>query len=205
MKSITLFTARHRRGFFVLSAIFALLTVCLMATGCAAPTWLTDAGTIISLVGTSFASIASFIAGLTGNTALAAALAVVSEWIAKVQTGIQDIENLVDQYNEAPNPTLLADIEAACADVQTNIKQDFSNLGLPAVILNVIAGIAGLALEQLEAWSSLFPALAAKPGDKVSFVTPMNKKQFKAAVNAILDTTTGDVEVDAALAKVKRL
>jgi hypothetical protein len=199
------FLATHHRMFMTLGYIFALMTAAMYLTACAAPTWLTDAGSIITLVGLSFASIASFIAGLSGNPALSAALAEVSAWIGKVQTGISDIEALVDQYNQSPNPTLLSDIENACADVQTNIKQDFSNLGLPATVLNIISGIAGLALSQLVAWSSLFPAVSAKAMERVTITVPMTKNEFKAAVDAILNTPTGDPEIDAALAKVKRL
>ena len=225
MKRIMQFTAMHRRGFFTASAFFALLAVCTVLTGCAAPTWLQDAGTVITLVGSSFASIASFIAGLTGNTALAASLAVVSKWIADVQTGVQDIELLVEQYQESPSAYLLQKIEDACTDVKANIKTDFSNLNLPPTVLNVISGIAGVALQQLLAWSSLFTHTpktntvgAAQAGfnlvksplhgnalDPIIYQQPMSKKEYKMAVNLILMTETGDPEVDAALAKVKRL
>lgn len=205
MKMLLRFCLIYRRPLFGVAAAFAFLAFMLPMMGCAAPTWLTDASQIITLVGASFASIASFVAGLTGNAALAAALAVVSTWITNVQAGLSDIETLVDQYNEAPNPTLLSDIESALADVEQNVQTDFSNLGLPASILSVIAGIAGLALQQLVAWRSLFPSVSISAGSKFTITVPMTKKEFKAAVNKILETPTGDRIVDVALAKAVRL
>jgi hypothetical protein len=210
------FLIQHRRFFSRLSLWSFAFTICMMATACAAPTWLTDATNILTVVGASFTSIASFIAGLTGNTALAALLAVVSTWIAKVQTGLSDLSTLVAQYQEAPSATLLSEIEAGLEDVTTNVQQDFSNLGLPASILSVITGIAALALNLLTEWSVAIAGVknAATPDDfKAASATlsdlaknlPQQVATFKAGVNGILNTPTGDAEVDAALAKATRL
>ena len=199
------FLIKYRRSFMVLGLFVGLFAITNLLAGCGLPAWLTDASSIIALVGSSFTSIASFVAGLTGNVALAAALATVSAWITKIQTALADVEALVEQYQEAQNPTVLADIEAALADLETNVQQDFSNLGLPAGVLSVIAGIASLALSQLEAWGSLIGAIKAPATAKVTLVVPMSKKEFKAAVNKILSTPTGDPQVDIALAKAKRV
>lgn len=199
------FLIAHRRRFLALSFLLFIAAMALPMIACGVPTWLTDANSVITLVGASFTSIASFVAGLTGNVALSAALAVVSTWITKIETGLSDVEALVQQYNQDQNPTVLTDIEAALADVETNVQQDFSNLGLPSSIMTVISGIAGLALSQLQAWGSLIPALKAKAMEKVSLTVPMTKKEFQAAVNKFLDTPTGDPVIDAALAKAKRV
>jgi hypothetical protein len=194
----------HRQLTMLACVLF--IGICAMAmAGCGVPTWLSDASQIIGMVGTSVTAIGAFIAGLTGNAALAAALATISAWITKVETGIADLEELVSQYNAAPTPGLLANIEAALADVSANLATDFSNLGLPSGILNVIAGIAALALSQLEAWGSLIPALQAKPMASFTIKTPYTKAEYKALVNKILTTPTGDKMVDAALAKVKKM
>ena len=210
------FLIQHRRFFSRLSFWGFAFTLCMMVTACAAPTWLTDATNILTVVGASFTSIASFIAGLTGNTALAAMLAVVSTWITKVQTSLSDLSALVAQYQATPNATLLANIEAGLEDVTTNVQQDFSNLGLPASILSVITGIAALALNLLTEWSVAisgvktastpdeFKAASAKLGDLVKNL-PQQVATFKASVNGILNTPTGDAEIDAALAKAIRL
>lgn len=199
------FLIRHTRHFFQLATILLVGLVTMAIAGCGVPTWLTDAQNIVALVGTSITAIGSFIAGLTGNAAMAAGLAVLTTWITKVEQGISDIETLVSQYNSAPTPTLLADIESALTDVETNIQQDFNNLGLPASVLSVVAGIAALALSQLEAWGSLLPAV--KAGAMTSFIvkTPYTKAEYKQLINKILSTPTGDAEVDVALAKAKKL
>jgi hypothetical protein len=202
MKSLLV---RHNRSLLRFGLFTVLITACVVLSACAAPTWLTDAGSVIAMVGASFTSIASLIAGLTGNVALAAALATVSAWITKIQTGLSDIEELVSQYNEAANPTILSDIEAGLADVQANIAQDFSNLGLPAGVLSIISQISAVALSQLEAWGSLIPAIKAAAMTKMTITTLYTKAEYKAKVNAILSTPTGDVQTDAALAKVKKL
>lgn len=199
------FLIRHRSALRVLSLLLVVFTVALLMSGCAAPTWLTDANQIIGMVGSSIAAIGGFIAALTGNAALAAGLAVVSTWLTKIEQGIADVEQLVEQYNAAPDATTLASIEAALLDVETNIQQDFSNLGLPTSVTSVIAGVAALALSQLQAWGTMIPAIKANAMQSFVLKVPYTKAQFKEAVNGILSTPTGDAEVDAALAKAKKL
>lgn len=196
---------RHRQQFTALALFLIIGIVTMTLSGCGVPTWLTDAQSIVALVGTSITAIASFIAGLSGDAALATGLAIVSTWITKVEEGISDLETLVSQYNDSPNATLLQSIESALADVQTNIQQDFSNTGLPTSVLSVIAGISGLALSQLEAWGTLLPAIKSNAMTTFTVKTPYTKAQYKELVNKILETPTGDAEVDAALAKAKKL
>lgn len=198
------FLIRYRHQFAMLSMILVIGMLTLFLAGCGVPTWLSDAQNIVAIVSMSTAAIGSFIAGLTGNEALAAGLAVVSDWVTKVETGLNDLEALINQYNASPNPTILSDIESALADIKGNIQQDFSNLGLPASVLTVISGIAALALSQLEAWGSLIPATQAQAMTAFTVKTPYNKAEFKAEVNKIISTLTGDAEIDSALAKVKK-
>lgn len=210
------FLIHHRKQLFAFSSIVAMFGVTMLVAGCAAPTWLGDASQVIGLVGAAIASIGSFVAGLTGNAALAAALAVVGAWVTKVQTGIADLTELIQQYQSAPNSTLLQKIEAALADLQANVAQDFSNLGLPSEILTIISGIAGLALGLLTQWSALFNNVAAaKTADEYRVAShalahavknlSQSMAVFKAQVNAVLELKTGDAATDAALAKVPRL
>lgn len=199
------FLIRHARHFMMLALVLTLGVVTMAMSGCGVPPWLSDAGSIIGLVGTSITTIGSFIAALTGNAALAAGLAVVSDWISKVEVGISDVEELVNQYNAAPTPGLLANIEAALSDVEANLVQDFSNLGLPTSFLTVVSGIAALALSQLQAWGSLIPALKANALESFTVKRPYSKAEYRDLVNKLLATPTGDTTVDAALAKVKKL
>lgn len=195
----------HRKRSYALGLLFLLGAVSMIVTGCAAPTWLTDAQGIVALVAASITSVGGFIASLTGNAALAQGLAVVQKWIAEVQTGLTDLEQLIDQYNAEPTTGLLLTIKATLADVTTNIQQDFSNLGLPAGVLNVVAGVAAVALSQLTAWGSLLPAGNAVAMAKFTVITPYTKKQYKELINNVLSQHTGDAEIDAALAQAKKL
>lgn len=203
--NIAKFLIRFHRHFMMIAVFLTIGVFTLAMSGCGVPTWLTDAQSIVALVGTSITAIGSFIAGLTGNAALAAGLAVVSDWITEVDKAIGDLETLVEQYNAAPNATLLADIESALSTVEANLAPDFSNLGLPTGILTVIAGIAGLALSQIQAWGSLIPATQAHAMTTFTVKTPYTKSQYKELINKILTTPTGDAEIDAALAKAKRI
>lgn len=198
------FLIHYRRQFMTLAVVLMIGTFAMMLSGCGVPTWLTDANSLIALVGSSFASVASFIAGLSGNAALAAALNKVSAWITDVETAIQDLETLIGQYNGSHDAGVLANIEAALAALKANVATDFSNLGLPSAVLNIIAGVAGLALEQLTAWGSLIPGLTAKAGESFTVVRAMTKAEYTAAVNALF-VPTGDAETDAAIAKVQKL
>jgi hypothetical protein len=210
------FLIKYRRTFMLFSFLLFLLALTLPLMGCGVPVWLSDAGSIIGEISLAFTSVASFIAGLTGNVALAALLATVATWITKVQAGISDLQTLISQYQASPNPGLLGDIESALSDLQTNVAQDFSNLGLPAAVLNVIAGIAGLANRLLLGWSQAISGVKTAK-TSADFKVAMNKftvladglpqsiAQFKSDVNAILTTKTGDAAVDAALAKTPKI
>lgn len=195
--------ARHR--FMAVACILVMGVFTLAMAGCGVPTWLTDAQSIVTLVGTSITAIGSFIAALTGDAALAAGLAVVSDWITKIDQVIGDLETLVEQYNAAPNQTLLADIESALTDVEANLVPDFSNTGLPTSVLSIIAGISALALSQIQAWGSLIPAAQANAMTTFTVKTPYTKAQYKRLVNQILSRPTGDAKIDAALARAKKL
>jgi len=210
------FLIKHRSAFFAIGFAMLVLGLVLPLAGCGVPAWLSDAGSIVTLVGASFTSIASFIAGLTGNTALAALLATVSAWITKVQSGVTDLTSLITQYQQGPSTGLLADIEAALGDLQANVEQDFSNLGLPASVLSVITGIAGVAENLLAEWgaaiagvkgattSTEYRTATARMADLADNL-PAAIATYKASVNKILGTPTGDAVVDAALAAAPRL
>jgi hypothetical protein len=210
------FLIAYRRPLMLTAFMLLVAVIILPLAGCGVPAWLSDASSIITLVGASVASIASFVAGLTGNTALAAALAVVSTWITKVQSGIEDLQTLITQYQASPSTGLLATIESALTDVQQNLATDFSNLGLPTSVLSVIGGIAGLASNLLAQWSAAITGIkTATTSEEFREATarlttladalPTAQTDFRNAVNALLSSSTGDPEVDAALAKATRI
>ena len=78
------FLVKYRRAFMSLALVLVVGMFALAMSGCASPTWLNDAGSIIGTIGTSIATIGAFIAALTGNAALAEGLAVIGTWITKI-------------------------------------------------------------------------------------------------------------------------
>jgi hypothetical protein len=206
----------HRIFFLRFAFLTLVFTAAMCMAACGVPAWLTDAGSIIALVGSSFTSIAAFVAGLTGNAALAALLTTVSKWITTVQTGISDLQALITQYQASPSTGLLAEIEAALTDLKTNVQQDFSNLGLPPAVLSVIAGIAALAANTLAEWDLAIQGIKTAPTSTafkeatarlsaVADALPQAISAYKVNVNKILTTKTGDAQVDAALAKTPHI
>jgi hypothetical protein len=217
MKSKLLkFLVQNRKKCFAISFAVFLATITLHMTACGIAAWLSAATTIVGTVSATFVSLAAFIAGLTGNATLASALAAVSKWITDVQTGLTDLNELVAQYKASPSATLLATIESSLADVQANIKQDFSNLGLPASVLNVIASVAGEAAALLLSWDEAIQGIksstttaeahvAMQKLDTLSESLPDDVAAYKERVNSILASTTGDADTDAALANTPKL
>jgi len=207
MKRITFsrwqwFLARHRREL----AFLSLLCFIVVLAGCAALTWLTDANSILGVAGDTLAGVLGLIASLTGSVLAASIASEISTVITDAQAGVNDVETMVEEYQQNPSPTLLGSIEAGTQAVITNIKQFLSDTGITnAKAQEVVTAILQLFLSQVENWATLLPALGAQAGDKLAIIIPMNKKQFKAAYNKILSTPTGDPNVDAALAKMKRL
>ena len=197
------FLVTYRRLFFAL----AVACVAFWATACAIPTWLQDANSIIPMLVASATSILSFIAALTGNAVAAEVLAAISAWSTKVDAGLKNIEDLISQYNENPNDTLLQNIEGEAQVVVSDIGTFSSIVDVPTAISTKIQAVAQLILTQLIAWMSLLPAakksLAA--GTVVTFIVPFDSKSFKSQVNAVWALPTGDAAVDKAAAKVKRL
>ena len=213
-KSFVKYLIQYRRVFFVLSCFCLLALVTIGMSGCAVPTWLSDASQVISTIGLTFTQVAALVASLTGNTALASVLGLVSTWISKVQTGVADMQQLIGQYQASPSTGLLGKIEAALADLQANVVQDFSNAGLPPALLSVISGIAAATNSLLAEWSSAISgAKSASNSAEVKAATERftaladnlgaSIAAYKATVSKILTTPTGDATIDAAMAKAQ--
>jgi hypothetical protein len=205
------FLIAHRRHFHYIALACAVLTVSMLCSGCGVAAWLTNAGAIIATMGESFTTLAAFVASLMGNSALASLLTTISKWITTVQTGIADLQTYITQYKASPTTGLLAKIEQAMATLKANVATDFSNLGLPASILNVIAGIAGLAANLLAEWDLAIQGVKTAPTaaeahtafahlSTVAENLPTSLATYKASVIKLLTTPTGDAQIDSALA-----
>ena len=202
------FLAHWRHIFLLVGALGLLGSGCLLLTGCMVPTWLTDATTMMPVLVSAAGSVLSFVLGLTGNVVAAGVVTAITDWANKISAGLANVESLVEQYNTTPGESLLAEIESAAQLVVSDISTFDSILGVPAAVSTPIQKMAQLILTQLEAWSSLLPALKAAPaapGTNMTIIVPFSKTGFKAAFNDVLDEATGNNDVDAALAGAKRL
>ena len=194
------FVIAHHRAFVQLGLALLFVSAALFVCGCAVPTWISDIDNLIPVILSAFGGLASVITGFLGGSALATTI---TNWITEIETGVNDVEELVQQYQQSSDPTVLNDIEAALADVKTNLQTDFSNLGLPAVLLSVIAQVASITLATLQAIVSVIPAFAAKAGTTLSITVPMNKAELRGAYQTLFKKTTGNPKLDALLLKVK--
>ena len=207
------FCITHRRALMTLSIVSAVFTVCLLASACNAPAWLTDAEALIPILGSSVTSVLSFIAALTGNAGLSTLLNQISTIITDVGNGLTELESLITQYKSSPTDTLLQQIEQIANLVSTNLNQILAATGLPASIEGKIQAWAQLALSQLEAWLGILPTLkvaVTSPKKLAAMARPaddrlMTSAQLKEAFNTILDTPTGDASVDQALRQAPRV
>ena len=195
------------RAFTVLSLLFALAAFCSLTTACAAPTWIVDASRILPVLVDSVIALLSAIAAFSGNPEIEAAVKAMQAIAARVEQGIKDLNTLVEQYKSSPNDTLLQKIEEAANLVLGDMTQLLSDFGIPATLAAPITAAVKLMVGQLEAWITLIPIIkpSQPAGTVLALTVPLSAQTFKKQFNAALNTTTGSVEVDAALASTKRL
>ena len=204
------FCTRHNRALWVLCSISAVFTLCLLATGCNVPAWLQDAQTLVPVILSSVTTVLSFLAALTGNPALAAAIGLITPIINDVNAGLTDLEQIIAQYKANPSDTLLQKIEEAAGTISANLQKVLTDTGLPAALAQKIQAWAQLALSQLEAWLAILPALhlaaTANSMHVLSALKPasdnvMSAKALHESLTAILAAPTGDSAIDAAMDK----
>jgi hypothetical protein len=189
---------------------------------CGLATWLSDANTILPVLLDSVLGVLTLVSTLRGGALSPAEADAITNFGASIQNALQQIQTMVDDYEQSASATLLGEITAAVNAVKTDLANFLPTIHVtdPATQAE-IEDIFTLVSEQITAWATVIPALtgtatATVPPmpttehltvihDKFELVTPLSKKAYKAAYNAILARTTGNAEVDAALAKLKRL
>ena len=209
MKSLSNYRL-HQALAIIFIASTSLLTI-FAISGCSG-TFLSEAPSVIEAVLAAISSVSGILTLLVpGASQVFAVLNAVTGEITEIQT-------LISQYQTTPSETTLQKIEAAIQLAITNIQPILAPAGVPAATATKVGAVAQLILGQLEAWLSLFPALA--PVSAAPVITaniagqrhvtsvvkkPMSAKDFKKAVNDILEAPTGDPATDAAFAKAKKL
>jgi hypothetical protein len=222
VKNFALQLWRDRKFWRAVQFASLLGLVVLNLAACGLATWLSDANTILPVVLDSVLGVLTLVSTLRGGALSPAEADAITNFGASIQNALQQIQTMVDDYEQSASATLLAEITAAV----NAVKSDLANF-LPTVRITdpatqaEIEDVFTLVSEQITAWATVIPALtgtatATVPTpagsahltvahDKFELVTPLSKKAYKAAYNAILARMTGNAEVDAALAKLKRL
>ena len=210
------FLKRNYRALF----IFSMLCFTCLIVGCGLPTWLADANSILPVAVQSILGILSLVAALSGKTLSASEVTTITNFGTSVQNAIKDIEAMVEDYQQQSSTTLLGEIEAAVTALQSQLTQFLTDVHVTDPSTQAkISAIVNLVLTQIEAWASIIPALKAtatatvtpagvavtRVPEIVPLKVPLTKQAFKQAYNAVLNTPTGNADVDAACAGSKRL
>lgn len=210
MKSYRTFCRRHRHAFMTMAKISALFTACYFLAGCAVAPWLSDAENLIPVIASSVLTVLSFLAGLTGNPILEAALADATTIVKDVQASLTAIEALIASYKKNPSDTLIEQIEGIAQTIESNLSTILNDAGIPAAVATTIQSWAGLVLSQLEAWLDILPTVAAavKSNSLAHLERPavdklMTASELKDSFTAIFAKPSADPTVEAALAAVR--
>jgi prophage DNA circulation protein len=156
-----------KRVFWRLIAVFAVLDLLVLATGCA--DWESQASSIITLLGpaiqAAIAILAAFGVGVSESV-----MGSFNSWSAQAQTDLVTIKGLIAQYQAAvatAQPGILQEIIAVVNTTQTNLAALLTALHITdattqARVAAVFAAITGM----LTAITSLVPALQGKTSEK---------------------------------------
>ena len=177
------FLRRHRGAVNAAFLVCASLTLMLYVTGCAAGSFLTDLESVIPIALSGITGILSILGAV--DPALAPVLAIVTPFVQKIQTNLQEAKTLADAYKTNANEGTLADIESlvttATGDLATLLKTD----GLPAAEAAQIGAIATAISAELQALLSTLPVLSSTTaGQTLTVVKPSTAAVFSAKIAA---------------------
>jgi hypothetical protein len=190
----------------MLFILFVVIFDLLMLASCNA-SWITEAQSIITVLGGSALNVIAIVAALKGSTIAPAAVTEAEAIFAKITAGLSTIGTLISSYNSTNSLSVLADINAGLADVKTN-------LGLVLKTLNVtdpetvakITELLGLFTTEIDSLAELIPIVTKTANiallkAAVAKSKLLDAKEFKTAWRAAILKPTGSPIVDAAVKK----
>jgi hypothetical protein len=196
---------KHRFNVHRFLAVLALCEVALFVAGCNLPAWISTAQSILPIAGQMAAAVLALVAAFSGSTD-SGAITTLSTVVSAAAKALTDIQAMVTEYASNPSTTLLGDIENGIKAVSDNIAPFLADTGIKNSALSAkVVAILQLLMTEVTSLASIMPLLKATAGQTLSVTIPFDAKQFKQAYNEIVDKPTGDVAVDAALAKLPRL
>ena len=159
---------KFNRGlFWKVLGIFAVLDLCILATGCA--NWETQASSIISLLGPAISAALQILVAL-GVAVAPGVMTAVESWSQQAQTALTTIKGLIAQYQTAEataQPGILASIQAAINTVAGDLTTILPELHItdPNTQTKVIA-VFGAISGMIAAVAALIPVLQGKVADE---------------------------------------
>jgi hypothetical protein len=179
------------RLFWRLIGIFAVLDLCLLATGCG--NWESTASSIITLLGPALQSLVAILAAF-GAGVSETVVNQFNNWAAQAQTALVDIKALIASYQTAApteQPGILGKIEAALNALTANLGPILASLHItdPASQAKFTAAIEAVTAF-LASLGALIPAVSSattldaekKLAAKATESTKTFKKTFNDAV-----------------------
>lgn len=194
--------------------VFALLTILeclLLCVGCSS-TWLTAVSGLLPSIAAIANTVLAFIAGLQGKTVSPATQSAIQKWQANVAQLVSDAQTLITQIQQNASATLISQLQTA----MTTISGEFNSI-LSSVDITDSATVAkltqflSLGIAAVNAVLAFIPMVAAKLAAKAPMeelrhydaiaggATMSSLKVVKETYKAIVETPTGEPEVDAVL------
>lgn len=179
----------------------AILWSILLLSGCTTA-WTGEASNIIAVLIPAVQAILGLIAAL-GARIPDTAVQAVTDWGSQAQAGLQQIKDLIDQYNNAEanaKPGLLVEIQTAAQTIVNNLNSILPTLHVldPATQQKVTA-VANAVLAELEALLSVIPVLQGKlPLGHLRETRHalLDSGHFVERFNETMTAPTGDAQVD---------
>jgi hypothetical protein len=173
-----------RREFTKGAAVGAVGASVVSLEGCGASTWidmvLADLPTILSII-------TSILGIVMGGGVPAALVSEIQNIANQVTTALQTAKTLIAQYQAAPNATLLAKIDAALVDAQSNLGAILNIFHVSDPVLQAtISASVGLAITVVLGIEALIPVPPAASDARKALQTHGGSEAIKQAYNFIL-------------------
>jgi len=179
----------NRSIFWKLMAVFAILDLCILMTGCG--DWESQASTIISLLGPAFQALVAILAAF-GEGVSASVTTAFNNWAQQAQAALVNIKALIASYKTAAaseQPGILGEIEAGVSALTSNLTPIMDSLHItdPNSQAKFVAGVSAVTAF-LAALAALIPAVSSakdlKTEKALAVKAEESGKTFKSQFNA---------------------
>jgi hypothetical protein len=205
------FSVLTHRQWRIAAMISCTLTFMLFSTGCSA-NWATESTNLLTVMAGIFNSILNIltIAGVKVTSQLSATF---NSDVTEVENEITAVAPLVTAYENTPSSGALSKLTTALNLIKTNSAGLLAGITqLSAAWQTKIGAIISLGVDTEEEITSLIPSPTATVADLHEhyakaklFFSKSPAKKLKDAYNTLIETPTGDAEVDAVFAQVHKL